>query len=220
MVKSSHMAKIKRIMGEIRSKVSVDDVLAKYNCFPVTGRNVYRCPFHGEDKRPSASTEKKVLHCFTCGESWDSVGIVQKFENCGVWKAIKIVDGLFSLGLFGALSKEEIEARKEREIQIELKEKKKKEKENFINKTANDILEKIRIWEEGQKLFHPTRGEVRNANWKNSRMFFYALKEQQRLEWLYYKILNFNRPESEFDYIYGEDREQILKKIMGGEIVI
>jgi hypothetical protein len=38
------------------------------------GKN-WHCPFHGEDKRPSASLHKGRVHCFVCGRSWSPIDL-------------------------------------------------------------------------------------------------------------------------------------------------
>ena len=47
-----------------------------------------RCPFHGADKKPSATIKGDFFHCFTCGESLDHFAFIQKMEGCTFTEAL------------------------------------------------------------------------------------------------------------------------------------
>ena len=51
-----------------------------------------RCPFHA-DKSPSCSVnlEKKVFHCFACGEAGTVLDFVARMESCSVAEAARLV---------------------------------------------------------------------------------------------------------------------------------
>lgn len=210
------------IFEEIKARVNVRELLESYGIYPVRGKNIYRCCFHSPDKNPSAhiTRDEKRFKCFACGCGGDIFDIVQHLEQCDRKEAMRIIDNKFNLGIYGNLShKEKLElARKQRE-----RERLKAEQlawEQFERETLNEIVKWLRFWEQVQLDTHITRGEYRKGEWKYKDLFFYSLKCQEWLNWLYDVICEFNHPDCAFDYIYGTDKKTILKAIKQGEIFI
>ena len=50
------------------------------------------CPFHA-DKTPSfkINPEKQTCHCFSCGNSWDVVSLIQQLHSCDFKQALQIL---------------------------------------------------------------------------------------------------------------------------------
>lgn len=208
-----------RLVQEVKDKVSIKQIVDYYGIKKSPMGNQYHCCFHGVDEHPSASIDKGIFYCFTCHVALDPVGFVQKYENCGMWKALKTIDSIFSLGLFRKLSQEELEEQRRREEEREIIRKKEEKDKEFENKCLDKIAEQLRIWEQGKKDFHITKGEYKRGEWENSKMFFTCLKEIERLEFLYNAILEKDHPECAYDYIYGGKKE-IIEGIKEKKIII
>lgn len=210
-----------RIFDEINERVDIKELLWLYNITPVRGNNIYRCFCH-EDNHPSANVIKNAnkFHCFSCGVTMDCLDFVQYMEKCDLKTAAKIINEKFKLALFRKLTKKEKE---ELEIMNKAREREKAEKEyweRLENETLIKIAEQLRIWEQGQRDCHLTKGEYRSGQWKYENLFFTALKKQEQLKWLYDTICGKELDECEFTYIYGTDKRKILQMIQKGEIVI
>jgi DNA primase len=71
------------IWDEIKSKLTISDVIADYLPIQSAGAN-YRClcPFH-DDKKPSMmlNNQKGIWHCFVCGAGGDIFKFVAEYEN-------------------------------------------------------------------------------------------------------------------------------------------
>ena len=70
-------------IGEIKSRVSVVDLISEYVPLKKAGRNfVGLCPFHKE-KTPSFSVnpEKQIFYCFGCGEGGDIFAFLMKLNG-------------------------------------------------------------------------------------------------------------------------------------------
>lgn len=85
--------------ARILQHVTVSDVLAVlgYAWELVADRTQQiRCPVH-EDRTPSARYyhEQQKIHCFTCGRTWDVVGLVAAMRSCSHEAAMDFLDEEF-----------------------------------------------------------------------------------------------------------------------------
>ncbi|NJS41378.1 hypothetical protein HC766_03295 [Candidatus Gracilibacteria bacterium] len=71
------------IWQEIKSKLSVEDIIGEYINIEPAGSN-YKCvcPFHNENT-PSMmlSPSKQIWHCFGCGAGGDIFKFVEDYDN-------------------------------------------------------------------------------------------------------------------------------------------
>jgi hypothetical protein len=80
---------IQERIAEIHRRVSVYDVLSKNGVALryTEGEEQISCPFHGQDRRPSARVypqdpqSPSHVWCFACNERWDCIGLWKKFEG-------------------------------------------------------------------------------------------------------------------------------------------
>lgn len=56
-------------------------------------KKMVSCPFHGEDRHPSASISKGFFKCFTCGERADAIKWLMKVENYSFPDAVRKLAG-------------------------------------------------------------------------------------------------------------------------------
>jgi DNA primase len=88
------MAKIPEyIIEEIRSKVSISDVISQYvNLVPKGGRLWGLCPFHNE-KTPSftVNDEKGFFHCFGCGKGGSAFNFLMDIDNLSFIEATQVL---------------------------------------------------------------------------------------------------------------------------------
>ena len=67
---------------------------------------------------------------------------------------------------------------------------------------------------------HPNRGEVRNGNWKFGNLYFYSLKRIELLFWIMDVIKESKHNMCQYDFVYGTDKKELLRRIVKGEIDI
>lgn len=211
---------LKQKILRIKDKVTIKDVLDYYNIKHNDFKKNYHCPFHGEDKKPSASISRGFFHCFTCGKSWDVIGFVQEYEKCSLGTAVKLLDEKFCCGCGTILSKEEYAKLKEEEYQRREKQRRKKFWQEFENNILNEIYEKLKFWELMRDTTQELEFEIDGNRYDVSAMFFQSFKKIDWLTWLCETILGLSPPLCEFSYIYGIDPKNILRKIYKKEIKI
>lgn len=211
------------IVEDIRDRVSMKELLSFYGVEPRRGGNNYTCLFHSPDKNPSAGITKdgKLFHCFSCNATASIFDVVSQIKGCDFKTAIKVIDADFGLGLVKQLThKEKLELTRQQK-EKEKQKAEKEELERFKVFVLDKILKEIEMWEHCQKITHLTRGEYKRGEWKHSDLYFYSLKRQVWLNWLYDTLCGFREKDiCEFDFMYGNNKDDILKKIKNGEINI
>lgn len=210
--------KFEQKIEKIKECVSIRDVVEIYGVQHDRFRRKYHCPFHGDDKNPSASISKGFFHCFACGKSWDIFSFVQEFEKCSLGTAIKFIDDKFHCGCNEPLSRQEYRRLKQ---QQEDREKQKKAKElliDFENKTLDKIQQKIKTWNDrvchNENIMKGTQDPVPS----DIKTFIQSLKALDWYEWLFEMIMDTSPPETEWTFIYGDSKRKILNLIYRGKI--
>lgn len=141
---------------EILENIKMINVLDKYG---IEYRNTkLRCPFHGEDRRPSAKAYEKNFHCFTCQRHLDVIGFVEEYFNLSFKEAMQKINIDFSLGLDPHIPVDYEKLNQIKQAQFE----KKKIKEKQINKYSQ--LCDIRHYY--QKLVKHCTKQINIKNWE------------------------------------------------------
>ena len=204
----------------IRENVSMRELLEKYG-FTLTRKGFMNCCFHNE-KTPSACVSKddRWFRCFGCGVAYNTIDFVANYENCTRKVAIDKIDQMFGLGLGNDLTPQQklelSESKKRNQLAKEKQERERREEILVLNKIINEL----RMWEQVQKDTHPTRGDIKYNTWKYDNLFFYSLKTQRWLNWLYDKICGFDHKECEYDYTNSYYKSELVKKILNCEILL
>lgn len=129
---------------EIKSRVTIADVIRKYSPSSEIKKDVIRCPFHSERTasfRVYRSTNS--FYCFGCGVGGDQINFVAKILDISYYDALKRVDEDFMLGVFSRkISKSTLQKRiYERERKQFEEEKAKLKRQAEENKLINFFKE-------------------------------------------------------------------------------
>lgn len=85
----------------IKSRVHMTDILSRLNLLPYSaadGEFQMRCPFHGQDTKPSSRVYRNELFkCFACGVAYDVVDFFAEFKRVGKKDACYLLEKEFGL---------------------------------------------------------------------------------------------------------------------------
>lgn len=79
------------VINRVQEKTDILDLVGQYVHLKKTGRNYFGlCPFHSE-KTPSFSVhpEKRLFHCYGCGESGNTISFLMKIEGLEFPEAVR-----------------------------------------------------------------------------------------------------------------------------------
>lgn len=129
---------------EIKSRVTIADVIRKYSPSSEIKKDVIRCPFHSERTASFRIYQRNnSFYCFGCGIGGDQINFVAKFLDISYYEALKRVDEDFMLGVFSRkISKSSLQKRiYERERKQFEEEKAKLKRQAEENKLINFFKE-------------------------------------------------------------------------------
>lgn len=195
-------------IADIKAQVPIEDVVMRYGL--ECQRNKYRCPFH-QDKHPSASIEKGLFHCFTCGKSWDVIDFVKNIEHLSsIKEAVNFLEERYKINSSKTAPMREI-----------LKQKRiNKQKLEFENRINSILAAKIRSYWRIRNWLGKDIGAFENLPSNSVKKLFKAITETARLEYLFDTINGYNVDVCEWSFIYGTTKDEILQKIKMHKIKI
>ena len=140
---------------EILETISMQDILDKYGIR--NNGKMFSCPFHGEDRHPSAKIFETNFHCFTCLKHLDVIGFVEEYFNLSFKDAMKKINYDFNMGLDSNYVDYD-RLRKLKNIQNE----KKKRKEKLLKKYS----EQCRLKHYYEKIINEFKSKINIKNWE------------------------------------------------------
>ncbi|MFC1810260.1 DNA primase [Patescibacteria group bacterium] len=137
------------IVSDIKSRLSIEDVVAQYVQLKQAGKNFKGlCPFH-QEKTPSfmVSPEKQLAYCFGCHKGGDMIAFVEEVEGVEFKEAVKILADKCGLDPAAySFSEQSKHSKSEKEQLYEIH-----------NKTLDFYVDKLWNTEKGQKVLEYLR---------------------------------------------------------------
>lgn len=126
------------VIREVARRADIAAVISRYGDIPMRGR-MFSCPFHGEDKHPSASIRNgNRWICYACGKKGDAVDFVSMIRHISVLDAARLINEEFGLGV---QTQARPLSKKEKEQQMFLKQR--KEEEEARRREKQESLTKL-----------------------------------------------------------------------------
>lgn len=162
---------------EILTYVTMENILDKYGI--EHKRGMFSCPFHGEDRKPSAKAYKNNFHCFACGKNRDIIGFVEEYFNLSFKEAMQKINIDFGLGL----ENDRIDYNKLKQVKMLQNEKKEKKK-----KLTKEYCTLCSIKQSYENIINELSHKINIKNWENlvSTISYFEMKlfhvEQQLID--------------------------------------
>ena len=141
---------------EILNCLNMNDILDKYDI--KRKREQFCCPFHGNDKNPSAKSYEKSFYCFACGKTGDLIQFVQYLFNLDFKEAMQKINEDFNLNLD---SNAKIDYKKIIEIET-----KRKQKQLIYEKLENKFKNLCDIKFEYKEKLDNIKKHLNLTNWE------------------------------------------------------
>lgn len=210
-----------QIQDRILSLVSIEDIITRYTSNKIV-RNRTMCinsECSGVQER-TMSLQKGYAYCFRCGKNYNQIQVVMELQKCDFITSCKTIISDFNLPIETDKPLTAIEKKQWLKKQRELNKEKLKAKalKEFEHKTAKEIIAKLRKcekWEREISKLPLTRQVDAMSN------IVTVDSEIERLDWIYNVICGFSRDDySKYEYLYPNDRKELLREIYKGEINI
>lgn len=86
---------------QIKSRLTIADVISKYSPSSEIKKDLMHCPFHTEKTASfKIYQNNNSFYCFGCGAGGDQINFVAKMLNLSYYEALKRVDEDFMLNVF------------------------------------------------------------------------------------------------------------------------
>ena len=197
---------------ELKSRISIEDVVARYWEEPNRAHRV-RCFAHnGKDR--NMLVKNGFVYCFVCGARFDIIGTVQHLFGLSFIQACEKLNSDFNCGL--PIGKK-LTAQEYREIKLrEQKRRAARQAAENRKRLENRIF--IKVCDE----LHLTQAIVRALEPPNEELideFFAQLKRLEWLEWLADTLLGYDT-NCEWTYTIGTDTRVIYDRLISGDLTI
>lgn len=158
---------------EIKSRVTIADVIRKYSPSSEIKKDVIRCPFHSERTASFRIYQRNnSFYCFGCGIGGDQINFVAKILDISYYDALKRVDEDFMLDVFSRkISKSTLQKRiYERERKQFEEEKTKLKRQAEENKLINFFKELRNRFESESENIKLKNAIIFVESWLNGKM--------------------------------------------------
>ena len=207
----------------IKAKVSMEDLLSHFGINIGKGNRINCiCPEH-IDNDPSMKVDlsNNKVHCFSCGFTGDIFDVTMKIKGyISLAQAITYLGMAFNLGIDSRVTEAQKMEMARLKVLMEAKKLKDANMAAFLEKTLQEIIDKLRFYDSVARDTEIQKGDNRSL-WSDEwgDIYFNAIKQIKWLNWLYYTICELDTGENEFVYLYGNDVPAILEQIKNKEII-
>lgn len=200
------------IAEELKSRISIEDVVARYWEEPNRAHRVKCFAHNGKDR--NMLVKNGFVYCFVCSARFDIIGVVQKLFGLSFIQACEKLNSDFNCGL--PIGKK-LTAQEYREIKLrEQKRRAARQAAENRKRLENRIF--INVCDE----LHLTQAIVRALEPPNEELideFFAQLKRLEWLEWLADTLLGYDT-NCEWTYTIGTDTRVIYDRLISGDLTI
>ncbi len=205
---------------ELKSRISIEDVVARYWEEPNRAHRV-RCFAHnGKDR--NMLVKNGFVYCFVCAARFDIIGTVQHLFGLSFIQACEKLNSDFNCGLpigkkLTAQEYREIKLREQKRKQEQQAAEKRKRLENRI---FIKVCDELHLAQDIVSALEPSKPiDIDALDEELLDVYFSELKRLKWLEWLADTLLGYDT-DCEWTYTIGTDTRVIYDRLISGDLTI
>jgi hypothetical protein len=205
---------------ELKSRISIEDVVARYWEEPNRAHRVKCFAHNGKDR--NMLVKNGFVYCFVCSARFDIIGVVQKLFGLSFIQACEKLNSDFNCGL--PIGKK-LTAQEYREIK--LREQKRRaarqaaeNRKRLENRIFIKVCDELHLTQDIVRALEPSKPlDIDALDEELIDAYFAQLKRIEWLEWLADTLLGYDT-DCEWTYTIGTDTRVIYDRLISGDLTI
>ena len=205
---------------ELKSRISIEDVVARYWEEPDRAHRVKCFAHNGKDR--NMLVKNGFVYCFVCGARFDIIGTVQHLFGLSFIQACEKLNSDFNCGLpIGKkLTRSEIEELKRAEAQRIAARQAAEERKRLEKRIFRKVRDELHLTQAIVRVLEPSKPiDIHALDEKFIDVYFSQLKRLKWLEWLADTLLGYYT-DCEWTYTIGTDTRVIYDRLISGDLKI
>jgi hypothetical protein len=205
---------------ELKSRISIEDVVARYWEEPSRAHRVKCFVHNGKDR--NMLVKNGFVYCFVCSARFDIIGVVQHLFGLSFIQACGKLNSDFNCGLpIGKkLTRFEIEELKRAEAQRIAARQAAENRKCLENKIFINVCDKLHLTQAIVRALEPSKPiDIDTLDEELIDAYFAQLKRLEWLEWLADTLLGHDT-DCEWTYTIGADTRAIYDRLISGDLTI
>lgn len=205
---------------ELKSRISIEDVVARYWEEPNRAHRVKCFAHNGKDR--NMLVKNGFVYCFVCSARFDIIGVVQKLFGLSFIQACEKLNSDFNCGL--PIGKK-LTAQEYREIK--LREQKRRaarqaaeNRKRLENRIFIKVCDELHLTQDIVRALEPSKPlDIDALDEELIDAYFAQLKRIEWLEWLADTLLGYDT-DCEWTYTIGMNTRVIYDRLISGDLTI
>ena len=205
---------------ELKSRISIEDVVARYWEEPNRAHRVKCFAHNGKDR--NMLVKNGFVYCFVCAARFDIIGTVQHLFGLSFIQACEKLNSDFNCGLpigkkLTAQEYREIKLREQKRKQEQQAAEKRKRLENRI---FIKVCDELHLAQDIVSALEPSKPiDIDALDEELLDVYFSELKRLKWLDWLSDTLLGYDT-DCEWTYTIGTDTRVIYDRLISGDLTI
>lgn len=208
------------IAEELKSRISIEDVVARYWEEPDRAHRVKCFAHNGKDR--NMLVKNGFVYCFVCSARFDIIGVVQHLFGLSFIQACEKLNSDFNCGLpIGKkLTAQEYREIKLREAQRRAARQAAENRKGIENRIFIMVCDELHLTQAIVSALEPSKPiDIDTLDEARIDVYFAQLKRLEWLEWLADTLLGHDT-DCEWTYTIGTDTHVIYDRLISGDLTI
>lgn len=205
---------------ELKSRISIEDVVARYWEEPNRAHRVKCFAHNGKDR--NMLVKNGFVYCFVCSARFDIIGTVQHLFGLSFIQACEKLNSDFNCGLpIGKkLTAQEYREIKLREQKRRAAQKAAENRKRLENRIFIKVCDELHLAQDIVRALEPSKPiDIDTLDEELLDVYFSELKRLKWLDWLSDTLLGYDT-DCEWTYTIGTDTRVIYDRLISGDLTI